>query len=204
MDIDDLISTQTLEAEPFPVYVVDPLGCLSWANQAWDVEAAKAYGPLFRVIKGTPWLHHIAGHELRTWHEDLFYRVLTRGVGETHTCDCNTPDRFRLFAARFEPLATRHAPGAVHLLVATFKIADAPIGERYTIGPPDRQRYVGAEGLLLQCGGCRRVHVAGSVSPRIWEFVPEYVSSPRIDVSHGLCELCRELFYGSGRRHAPG
>ena len=80
------------------------------------------------------------------------------------------------------------------MLVVTTLIEDAPVGERYPTAPPDERAYRQPSGLVLQCSGCRRVHVAGT-SPRIWRFVPEYVALPPRQVTHGLCEVCRALYW---------
>jgi hypothetical protein len=201
VDVHDFIEPSVLEAEAWPAYVIDRGGHILHVNGAWDRVAADAAGPLAAEVVGTSWLEHVRGPELVPWYAEVFDRVLEEGAGEAHLGDCNTPTRRRLFFTRFEPLAARgaRAPGAV--LVATSLIKEGPIEEHYRIAPPDERRYLQPTNLITQCGGCRRVHVAGTL-PRVWEFVPEYVARPRDDVSHGLCELCREVHYGQRLRLA--
>jgi hypothetical protein len=138
----------------------------------------------------------VAGDELSAFYRDLFDRLMTGSGGERHFGDCNTPDRFRLFSNRFEPLSEAPDNRPLAVLVVTSLIEEAPIGERYWLARPDERRYRQPTSLILQCGGCRRVQVAGT-APRLWELVPEYVANPPSNVSHGLCELCREVRYGS-------
>lgn len=195
------ISLEALEAEPWPAYVLDRSGQIVAVNAAWDRVAVETNGPVAAAVLGTRWIDHIHGAELRAWYEDLFARVLQRGVGESHRCDCNTPERYRLFSSRFEPLRRRRSDEPAGVLVLASMLEEAPIGERYRIGTPDETRYRSSDGLVHQCSGCRRVRVAGA-SPRVWEFVPEYVATPRLDVSHGLCALCREIHYGMPVREA--
>lgn len=199
MSPDPLISRATLEAEPWPAYLIDREGTVSYVNQAWDLVAKPAQGPLACDVVGTPWLDWIAGDELRSWHQSLFDRLMRRTSGDSFECDCNTPDRYRLFAVRFESLARPGATEPEAVLQLTSMLEDAPIAERYPIGPPDEARFRQPEGVILQCGGCRRVKVAGPPTP-VWEYVPEWVVTPRQDISHGICEVCREVHYGMLRR----
>ena len=151
------------------------------------------------AVVGTRWLEHITGDELRAWYAALLERVLGSGAGESHRCDCNTPDRYRLFSSRFEPLRRPRSPEIGGMVVLASMLEEAPIGERYRIGKPDLIRYQTREGLVVQCSGCRRVRVAGE-RPHLWELVPEYVETPRSNVSHGICRLCREIYYGMPAR----
>jgi hypothetical protein len=199
VDNDDRVLEKTLEAEPWPTYIVDRTGRIVFTNAAWDRVAASANGPLGKDVTGTRWLDHTKGDELVAWQRALLDRVLERNKGEIHCADCNTPQRYRLFSTRYSPLAGREGP--VGLVVLTSMIEDAPIEARYRLAPPDEQRHRQPTGFILQCGGCRRVHVTGT-APRVWEFVPEYVAQPRTDISHGICELCREVLYGIRLRSA--
>lgn len=201
MDLDLLVSREVLEAEPWPACMLDRSGDIVRVNGAWDRVAGETKGPFAVEVLGTRWSEHITGAELCAWYENLLARVLDRGVGESHRCDCNTPDRIRLFSSRFEPIRKRRSAEVVGALVLTSMIEEAPIGERYQFGEPDALRYLTIDSLILQCSGCRRVRVAGP-PPTVWELVPEYVATPRQDVSHGLCNLCRELHYGMPAREA--
>jgi hypothetical protein len=189
------ISREALEAERWPALVLDHGGRIVRVNQAWDRIAAGASGPVAEQVLGTCCVDHIEGQELRGWYEALFARVLRVGERETHICDCNTPDRYRLFSTCFAPLRSERSGEWAGVLVLTTLMDEGAIGERYRIGPPDELRYLCRDGLIRQCSDCRRVRIAGS-SPPEWEIVPEYVPTPRHNVSHGLCKLCRELYYG--------
>jgi hypothetical protein len=92
----------------------------------------------------------------------------------------------------------------VGLMALTTLLAEGAIEARYRAGPPELARYLQPEGVVLQCSGCRRVHVAGT-RPRAWEIVPALVASPSRNVSYTICELCLERYYGSlPRPPAPG
>lgn len=209
MNVEDLIPLDTLEASEWPAYVLDAGGVIRSVNGAWDREARRAGGPLGRAVIGTRWLDHISGADARAWHDELLERLLhLPGNGRrrpvVHVCACNTPDLFRVFSTRFAPLASPGAAGVAGLLVTSTLIEEAPVGERYQIAAFDERRFLHPDGLLLQCGGCRRMHVVGS-SPRAWEFVPELLWRPPHNVSHSICGLCWEVYYGTElrRRAAP-
>lgn len=199
MNLDLPVSREALEVEHWPAYALDRTGHIVHVNSAWDRVAGAANGPLAAEVLGTLWIDHITGEELRTWYEDLLARVLESGAGESHMCHCNTPDRFRLFTSRFEPLRKRSSSDMVGVLVLASMLEEAPIGERYRIGRPDMHRYLSAEGIVIQCSGCRRVRVAGGPL-YVWELVPEYVLKPLDEVSHGICRVCREIYYGMPAR----
>ena len=203
----ELVSRDVIEAEPWPAYVLDAAGRIVAVNGAWDREARTAGGPTSREVIGTAWLDHIAGDEPRAWHRELLERLLAprrRRRAFVHVCACNTPDLFRLFAARFEPIAPADEPEVEGVLVLTHQIEVAPVGERYSVAPFEERRFRQPDGVLIQCSGCRRMRAAGS-SPDLWVFVPEVVAHPREDISHGICGTCREVYYGIGPGHGdPG
>jgi hypothetical protein len=195
MNVTELSSLETLDAEPFPAFVIDRAGLILYTNPAWERLAQIAGGPLADQVTSTRWFEHITGLALRIWYEDLFERVLQTRKGECHMSECNTSERYRLFSNHFEPLGARGTGAPEGMLVSTRLIDDAPVESRYGMAPPDDGRYLQPSRVLLQCGGCRRVHVADTL-PRVWEFVPEYLSKPRPDTAHGLCEMCREVYHG--------
>lgn len=202
MDTDEIVPRDVLEAEPWPAYVLDATGKFVAVNRAWDREAQQAGGPTGSAVIGTMWLDHIASEEARAWYRALLERLWApdrRGRGIDHVCACNTPELYRLFATRFEPIAPEDEGGLAGVLIVTRLLEEAPIGERYSVAPFDERRFLQPDGVLLQCGGCRRMRVAGS-SPSLWVFVSELVARPRANVSHGLCEICREVYYGIAPR----
>jgi hypothetical protein len=196
LDIDELVPRDVIEAEPWPAYVLDAEGRIVEINGAWDREVPRAGGPLASAVIGTAWIDHIAGEEPRAWHRQILERLRAperRSRGIVHVCACNTPELFRLFATRFQPIS--RGGDFAGVLVTTRLLEEAPIGERYVVAPFDERRFLEPDGRMVQCGGCRRMRVAGS-SPSVWVFVPELIARPRENTSHGICELCREVYYG--------
>jgi hypothetical protein len=60
--------------------------------------------------------------------------------------------------------------------------------------PPIESLYRDDQGVLCQCGHCRRVRRAGHDSAQ-WDWVPDYVAQPPADTSHGLCPLCTQYYF---------
>jgi hypothetical protein len=79
---DKLIPGEALEAEPHPAYVVDREGRIAYVNSAWDREALRAHGPLGSDVVQTMWLDHIAGEELKAWHQRLLTSLLQSSAGK--------------------------------------------------------------------------------------------------------------------------
>lgn len=192
------IPSGALESEPSSAYVLDREGRIIQVNSAWDRLAGEAGGPTSSEVLRTRWIDHIRGEEPRAFYADLLARLMRGGAGERHCCACNTPSRYRVFSDRFDPI---RGPDwtAIAVVVVTSEIENHLVEERYVVAPPDLARHLQPSGVLLECSGCRRVHVAGT-TPRVWEFVPEYVKERPAEVSHGICELCREIYYGF-RKH---
>jgi len=192
---------EVLDREPAVVYALDRAGTVVYVNPAWDRFARANGGPravLSEHVVGTRWLDHIGGEETRARFEEIFRRVLerdgTRGArGVSLWSECSSPGLYRKLVTRFEPVfaASGEAEGVLSLSTI---IAEAPIAERHVVSLPDDARFQGTTGRITQCAWCRRVHLAGT-EPRLWLFVPAYVESPPSLLDHGICELCRELYY---------
>jgi hypothetical protein len=205
VDIETLIPRSTLANQAWPAYVLDAAGKIFHVNAAWDREACNSAGLLGRQVIGTAWLDHIAGDEVRAWHRELLDRLLHPPDGASrgrmnHVCACNTAERFRIFSTHFDRLMLPGEDGVAGVLVTSSLLGEAPIDARYLVASFDERRLRQPDGTMLQCSGCRRMSVAGS-SPRVWEFVPKLVWHPRPDISHGICALCREVYYGTTERY---
>jgi hypothetical protein len=66
----------------------------------------------------------------------------------------------------------------------------------------EESRYHNEHGLLTMCANCRRTRRSAGID---WDWVPEFLHSPPGRVSHGLCTVCQEYFFGRwlGRNEAP-
>lgn len=98
--------------------------------------------------------------------------------------DCSSPDVYREFRMQIFPLA--HGFAVVHSLRLEHPHALDPV-------PPD-PRHVAASGIITMCAHCRRTRRAAE--PVVWDWVPDYLRSRPLAISHGLCPPCRQHFYG--------
>jgi hypothetical protein len=184
-----LISRTALDAEPWPAYVLDAAGSIVAVNDAWDRVGGPIGAPSAVKTIGSRWLDHIRGGEVKVWHARLLVRLLDdptppRQRAFQQLCECNTPDERRVFMTRFEPLTTP-TQRVAGIMVVTWLVEKSP-------QPPDEPRYRGPKGIVVQCAGCRRVRTEPGGA---WELVRHYVESPPDDLSHGLCQVCLELYY---------
>jgi hypothetical protein len=55
--------------------------------------------------------------------------------------------------------------------------------------------YRDKNGFITMCSNCRRTRRVGC-APQIWDWVSAFVANPPDCVSHGICGLCLEYYYG--------
>ncbi len=125
---------------------------------------------------------------LRDYYRTAFLRCLDGAVWE-HGYECSSAEVFRLLRLTAYPLA-----GGEGLLVVHAARVERPYepGERPAF-PADPDPYADADGLVTQCGHCRRFRRRdGSGS---WDWVPVWVAEPPERVSHGLCPPCLGHYY---------
>ncbi|MCK6501827.1 hypothetical protein L6R53_00235 [Myxococcota bacterium] len=128
---------------------------------------------------------------LRPFYRDLFQHVRASGVAHSHDYQCSSPTRFRLFRLRVQPL-TRDDLLLIHRLVE--------VREHTMQRPPEPlviAAYRGEDGLIRQCAHCRCVRRVSS--PATWDWVPELLGAPGMDVSFGMCPPCVSSYLRSSR-----
>lgn len=201
---DQVLSAQTLDDEAASVCLLDTEGVIAFTNHAWDRFARDNGGPLAigDVLVGTRWIDGIAGAEPRRLFGDAFARVIGGAATAPRTIvidgHCHSPHDARDMVTQLVPVLTERRDRALGVLALYQVITAGAIEQRYPVehAAPDRHRD--AEGLLVQCFGCRRVRVRGE---DIWDFVVEYQVTQLPSVSHGACPTCLELFYGRDLVH---
>jgi hypothetical protein len=53
--------------------------------------------------------------------------------------------------------------------------------------------YRDANGVIGMCMHCRRTR--RSDDPDVWDWVPDFLSAPPDNISHGLCSMCFSYYY---------
>jgi hypothetical protein len=168
---------------------LDEAGVIVWTNSAWSTFARDNDGAevLTRFGIGTRYLDGIAG-SLRSFYEVVFSEVLSKQRIIEHDYECSSPDIERHLHLRVLPV-----PGA-GLLLEHSTVWQAPM-ERPHAEALERV-YRNADGLVIQCSNCRRVRRS---ERKQWDWVPAWVSRSHPQTSHGMCEICLELFLASRR-----
>lgn len=193
------LSKAAFEAETAPSCLLDSNGIIVAANRAWD-EFARQNGAAAtlgsRSVVGTSWMEAISGDDPRKLAGEALAQALTDRPdegddprGQTYRLHCNAPHVVRGLEARFVRLVL--GDGTRMVLVTYTAMYESPLeGGDERIEPLRDQG-----GLLFQCSGCRRVMDKGTGQYR---FVPELIARPAPHVSHTICGVCMDLWYGGG------
>lgn len=115
---------------------------------------------------------------LRSFFVTAYERALATGERFEHDYECSSADVFRRLRMIVYPVR------GDRLLFVHSRIVERP-HERDPASPP--------LGLIKMCAHCRRVRESDEHSPWIW--VPEYLTTMPLRVSHGLCEPCFAHYY---------
>jgi hypothetical protein len=194
-----LSATQAILArEANSACLLDVRGVIRFVNPAWDRFASEnggAPGALGAAVVGTAFLDHVAGHEVRAHHARLLERALAgQGwSGVVQLGECNSPTEARLIAARFERVLSGSVEKPVGIAAVYTILTARPLAEAYRTMEAEEAAYRGPNGLLVQCACCRRVQFAAD--PDRWDLLPRLIESPAEMVTHGLCDLCVQLYY---------
>lgn len=166
---------------------------LALVNAAWWRFAYENGAPDdFRVRfgLGSSMVDAISGPQ-RRYYEIALRRVLTTGRSWRHIYRCPSTTVDRTF--HLEVIPVGHGRGLL-LTHAPQVIAPRPdAGDDLGFEPA---RYVDAQGVVHQCGHCRRVRRADE--PNRWDWVSAWIRVAPRRVSQGLCRLCLELHYAEG------
>jgi hypothetical protein len=200
--LERVLSRAAFDAEPSPSCVLDADGVILAVNAAWDAFARANAGPeslQSAGIIGKRWLDAIAGTEPRRLAAEAFREALAsaqrpdddgKPIEQHHRLHCNAPMLARGIDARFVPLSLED--GRVRVLVTYTTVVEHPI---VPAGTGSFERFRDPNGMVRQCSGCRRV-----VEPftGLFRFVPSFLEDPPDRVSHTICAICMDLWYGSG------
>jgi hypothetical protein len=129
----------------------------------------------------------VCDEPLRTFYRAGFARVQARGEPWSLLYECSSPSRYRKFSMRADMTPHRDGFVVVHSLVA-----EAPL-ERASLDTANFAAYSNLSGLIVQCSNCRRAR-RGSDGDT-WDWLPQLVTTPPDNVSHGLCSSCDALYY---------
>jgi hypothetical protein len=166
--------------------LVDSEYRIVFCNRAWDSFALEndGAGCLRRAIVGCS-LFDAIPQVLRPYYLRAFQAAQSSRVPFAVDYECSEPDTYRLFRMQIFPLLPE-GYAVVHSLRVEHPHKDPGLGPS--------EIYRGAEGIITMCAHCRRTRRA--TEPTVWDWVPEYLRSKTLRVSHGLCPPCHHYFYG--------
>lgn len=194
-----LAATQAILArEANSACLLDVRGIIRFVNPAWDRFAREnggVPGALGSAVLGTTFLDHVVGDEVREHHAKILERALAgQGwSGVVQLGECNSPTEARLVASRFERVLSGSKEDPVGIAAVYTILTARPLAEVHPTVEAEEAAYRGPNGLLVQCACCRRVQCAAD--PDRWDLLPRLIESPARMVTHGLCDLCVQLYY---------
>jgi len=120
---------------------------------------------------------------VRDLFEREFRRCFNSGRPWQHDYECSSAKRFREF--HMDAFPVRGGLGL--LVISTLTAAHSHGSDRVALKPTE-SLYLDKDGLILQCGYCRRVQQSGG--SRKWDWVPSWVDEQPENVTGGLCIPC--------------
>lgn len=189
-----LFDVDTLDAHPGTVFAIDREGRLVYVNPAWEAFARNNGGDALieRWGLGANYFQALPA-VLEEYFRDLFGRVPAAGTAlepATHSYECSSAGVYR----RYTMLIYR-LPDDAGFLVVNSLVVERPHGRDRQVCAPAPDHYVNDNGFILQCAHCRRIrHVS---EPARWDWVPDWVTDPQPNVSHGVCPVCFAYYFES-------
>lgn len=164
---------------------------IGYFNLAWERFAAANRGDQIasRWGLGCSYPESISEPRLR----DFYSRAMRRVGPKTpfhHDFQCSSPETHRRFHCHAQIL-----PDGESLLVTNSLVYEAPAQE--ILGKPrglGETPQLDADQIIRQCAECRRTALPDGDR---WEWVPSLVEKPQEKISHGLCEICLQVYFRS-------
>lgn len=120
---------------------------------------------------------------LRAFFDAAWERVRQSTTPWEHLYECNSPELARSFRMTVYPVGG-------HLVVVHSLCCERPA--LFPSCAADDRVYV-QRGQIRMCSNCRRVYNPNG--NKRWDWVPAYVQSAPVVVSHGLCEPCAQFYW---------
>ena len=181
-----------LDAEQEVVYAVDRAMTLHFVNRGWHDFAIANEGArcIDDYVVGDS-IDRAIPAVLKPFYRGAFDAVFAGGPPLDHLYECPSTNQQRSFRMR-----------AARLVGGDFLIVSNQLVRQLDAGGADAsevvpEKYVGENGLVVQCAHCRRCR---RVESEIWDWVPAYVAARSEGVSHGLCPSCFAHHYSGGDR----
>lgn len=177
-----------LDADPTVCFALDAQLRLVYCNPAWDRFALENGGSQLvseqvigrSILQGT-------STDLTDFYRTLFTKALITQRPISHDFHCSSPEQERLMRMDVKPLRT----SPMVLVGCSVRVENPHHGS----APPIERLYRDGSGFLTMCSNCRRSRRVG-IKPDTWDWIPAFVEKMPDLVTHGLCTLCLEYYYG--------
>jgi hypothetical protein len=179
----------TLETDPAVIYALDQELRIVYCNEAWDrFSAANGGRGLQRDRQVGCSVVETIPLALRPYFIKNYQSVLATGQPWEHSYECSSPTLFRQFRMMACPdLASK---GIVVVNSLWVERAHDPAERSDRVA--DDYLYRREDGLITMCCHCRRTSRTGNSR---WDWVADYLRRPPHNVTHGICEVCVNLYY---------
>lgn len=183
-----LAPLNVLDQSPDVSYVVSEQLDIVYCNPAWDRFAGEQGGSALVMaenVLGRNLLDFVP-RRLKRFYLELFAQARELGQPVGHDYECSSASVFRLYRLQVYPLQ-RGAGFVVQNSLRLERPHDRTPLER------DDALYADSKGIIHACANCRRTQRAAN--PAIWDWVPAYIESRGLNISHGICPMCLEFYY---------
>ncbi|HEY6274192.1 MAG TPA: hypothetical protein VIX19_19590 [Terriglobales bacterium] len=177
-----------LDASPYACFVLSESLDITYCNVAWDRFAREQGGTaavMARNIVGKNLLDFVPT-DLKSFYREMIDRVRAQGRPIGHDYECSSASVFRLYHLQVYPLKS----GSGFVVENSLRVEHPH--DRVAREPHDAL-YSDTNGFIVCCANCRRTRRA--TDPTIWDWVPAYLESKLLNISHGVCPLCLEFYY---------
>ncbi|MGD1070378.1 MAG: hypothetical protein ABSB15_09580 [Bryobacteraceae bacterium] len=173
------------------IYVLDESFRLTYCNLAWDRfaienggERVLRKGQIGRsVIEATP-------SRLRPFYIAMYGRVLQYGEEADCVYECSSAETFRRFHMHVKRRVVPN--GGSFAVVINSLVLEEP--HRSPDAPYNTEALRDKNGLVTMCTHCRRTLLPQSLDTWVW--APDLVRKMPLNVSHGICPVCFDIYYG--------
>lgn len=183
------LSRSPLEKDPAVIYALDRELRIVYCNEAWDQFSAANGGVELQrdgqigrsILDAIPPI-------LQSYFKENYQSVFATGQPWEHSYECSSPTEFRQFRMLACP-----APEATGIVVMNSLWVERPhdLPER-SDQLANEHVYRREDGFITMCCHCRRTCTRSNSQ---WDWVPGNLRLPPYRVTHGICEVCLNLYY---------
>ncbi len=192
----DGFELERLDAQEATIYGVDRDLKIGYTNASWAEFGRQNNAPDALLqpenLLRKPLLEFISG-PVTELYKVLLHYVLDCGETYQQQYECSTPRMFRLFRMTIHPLPITRLSTEGLLIINSLAVQnDFPEHDGDT-AVPNAAKYISSDGQMVMCSNCRRVrHIDNRER---WDWVPTYLESAPVPISHGLCQVCLDYYY---------